>query len=183
MEIFAYPHKLRDKFHIQLVDITFSLDTTTVQSNTIELLLLSFIVRKQRAVSIRGGRGGEEGWMDLICKRVNLDCKPCTKSWIDKRLNHPLANVGGDLTFSSITIVTIRFPICEFSENDHCLYLHAIVCPQIPINQYSWRQFQSGFSIGNQLFSRKLRGKSSTSLAIPSTNILHLIYFFFSFFF
>lgn len=62
MEIFAYPHKLRDKFHIQLVDITFSLDTTTVQNNTIELLLLSFIVRKQRAVSIRGGRGGEDGF-------------------------------------------------------------------------------------------------------------------------
>lgn len=103
------------------------------------LLFEFYCTRKQRAaVSILG--------VDLILQKVvNSDCEPYVR--IDERLNHPLASAGSDLTFSSITIVTIRFPICEFGENNHCLYLHAIVCLQIPINQYSWRQFQSCFRL------------------------------------
>lgn len=118
----------------------FSLVLEIIIRWTIELLLLNFIVRKQRAVvSIWGWIWFAKGWIWIANRTHEIVDRWTIKSSTRKR--------GGDLTFSSITIVTIRFPICKFGENNHCLYLHAIVCLQIPINQYSWRQFQSCFRL------------------------------------
>lgn len=64
----------------------FSLVLEIIIRRTIELLLLNFIVRKEQWYPFGGGFDLQKGEFGLQTVR--------TKSWIDERLNHPLASVG-----------------------------------------------------------------------------------------